>query len=80
MSELCVQLTYHKEDGLRPFLFCRPMTDQERLFYSKEEGGSRDLVDVVLRDGRNQSLTLDRHVVIFFTTENRNFGRGVCFP
>ena len=63
MTDLRVQLDYNKENGSRPYLFCRPMTEKERLFYSKEEGGSRDLVEVVVRDGRNHSLTLDRHVV-----------------
>ena len=65
MTDLCVQLTYHKEDDSRPFLFCRPMSEQERLFYSNEVGGERDLVDVLVRDGRKQSLTLDRYIFIF---------------
>ena len=67
MTDLHVQLDYNKENGSRPFLFCRPMTEQERLFYLKEEGGSRDLVDVVVRDGRNHNLTLDRRVVNIHT-------------
>lgn len=60
MAFVNTTLTYHYDDGKRPFLYARPRTSKDP--HQQDFGGSPDLVRVKIHDGRQQDhLTLDRN-------------------
>ena len=58
-KDLRSKLNYVYDDGKRPFLYARPRTKKDP--HSEDYGGTDDLIETCIRDGRQHSLALDQH-------------------
>jgi len=58
-KDICTTINYRQEDGTRPFAYVRERTPDDA--HKKDYGGSHASVEVLVKDGRSQQLSLDIH-------------------
>lgn len=58
-KDIRATILYHKEDGTRPHAYVRQRTPEDK--HKQDYGGSHAKVEVLVKDGRSQQLSLDIH-------------------